>query len=282
MGYVQGVDVSHWQPEVIWPELYRAGYRFAFIKATQGTGWRDGTFARKWDEAKRAGFVRSAYHFWINEAWEKQYDNLMRKVGDDPGELPVMLDVEIEGVYYAWLWKMAEKIRATTGRYPLVYSSARYWKDRNARWKNCGLFLADWTPPPDVVSPWTDWDFWQYTVSAKGEIPGVPGARCDLDWFNGDAVALSLYASGAQVEPPVEPPPVVVPDGDGPLFEVITDELNVRNAPRLSGSVVRSLRRGERVRVLNVVAPYEAWIEIAPGQFSALAYNGWQYLRRVE
>ena len=39
--YCLGVDVSHWQAQVEWPQLYAAGVRFAVVKATQGNYRRD-------------------------------------------------------------------------------------------------------------------------------------------------------------------------------------------------------------------------------------------------
>jgi lysozyme len=282
MGYVQGVDVSHWQPEIVWPELYRAGYRFAFIKATEGDYFTDKTYRRKMDGAKDSGFLRSPYHFWRNQGWVAQYDHFMRTIDKDPGELPPMLDCEIDGMWYDYIYKLAEKLASTLGRWPINYSSVRYWKDKTKRWLKCPLMVADWTGSVQIPLPYQEYAFHQYRVSDKGEVPGVPGARCDLDYFKGDEAELALFAGGITLpEPPVEPP-VVVPDGAGPKYRVTADLLNIRDAPRLSARSIGMLVGGTVVDSYGYHSPTEGWIEIKPGQWAAQVYNGRRFMERVE
>ena len=43
--YAEGIDVSHWQGTISWPTVAASGKTFAFLKATQGTGYLDATYA---------------------------------------------------------------------------------------------------------------------------------------------------------------------------------------------------------------------------------------------
>src|SRR5579862_8297268 len=61
---VEGIDVFDGQGQVDWVAVARTGIRFAFIKATQGTYDSQATFAFNWSQAKSAGILRSAYHFF--------------------------------------------------------------------------------------------------------------------------------------------------------------------------------------------------------------------------
>src|SRR5215212_3955229 len=51
---VRGVDVSHHQGAIDWARLRADGAEFAYLKASEGAGWRDSTFVRN-----RAGALRA-------------------------------------------------------------------------------------------------------------------------------------------------------------------------------------------------------------------------------
>jgi GH25 family lysozyme M1 (1,4-beta-N-acetylmuramidase) len=61
---VPGIDVSHYQPAIDWETLVRAGFQYCFIKATEGSASVDKSFARHWPDARKAGLIRGAYHFF--------------------------------------------------------------------------------------------------------------------------------------------------------------------------------------------------------------------------
>ncbi len=43
LAYADGVDVSHWQGSINWSRVKSDGVKFAFMKATEGTGYSDPT-----------------------------------------------------------------------------------------------------------------------------------------------------------------------------------------------------------------------------------------------
>ena len=103
--WVLGLDVSHYQGTVDWASVLRQGYRFAFIKATEGTTWTDPEFSANWAGAKGAGLLRGAYHyyepgddpgqqadFFLNTVWPHGGQPLLA-----PGDLPPVLDIETTG-----------------------------------------------------------------------------------------------------------------------------------------------------------------------------------------
>src|SRR3954468_18448069 len=91
---VEGVDVSDGQGTIDWKAAKGAGLGFAVIKATQGTYNTQKTFASNWSNAKAAGLVRAAYHFFDpTQDGVAQAQHFLSVVGPlGPGDLPPMLD----------------------------------------------------------------------------------------------------------------------------------------------------------------------------------------------
>ncbi len=60
---VLGVDVSSYQRNLTWSTWTKKDRDFAYIKATEGTSYRNPYFKRQYGGAKKAGLIRGAYHF---------------------------------------------------------------------------------------------------------------------------------------------------------------------------------------------------------------------------
>ena len=98
---VQGVDVSEYQGEIDWPALARQGISFAFVKATEGSGYTDPFFAQNLSGAQAAGLYAGAYHFFSYDSpGQTQAENFIAAVPQTPGALPPVVDVEYYGSYY--------------------------------------------------------------------------------------------------------------------------------------------------------------------------------------
>lgn len=277
---VRGIDFSHYQKAIDFPQTFAAGYVFAFIKATEWGDYQDPLFAHNWLKSKEAGFLRSAYHFYreIGPSW--QLENFTATVGGagggvDQGELPPMVDYEIDGGAPDNLRLFLRGVEANFGRRPIIYTSPRYWFKPAPAWtEEYDLFLADWTPPANLPKGWKDWRFWQQRISAKGEVPGI-STRVDLGEFNGDQAALLRYAGlkewpGQAVTP--QPAPAA-----GMRFRVKIPLLNVRAAPSIGARDVGDVRAGD-VLTARDVAGQSAWIEIEAGRWVCVERNGARYL----
>ena len=93
---IHGIDVSHWQGDIDWRQVRRAGARFAFIKATEGGLHLDRKFRENWEGARRAGIPRGAYHFvfWCRDAAEQAGLVHRETCRASATPLPPVLDVE--------------------------------------------------------------------------------------------------------------------------------------------------------------------------------------------
>ena len=92
---IWGVDVSHHQGPIDWPKVASEPHvAFAFIKATEGGDWTDPRFATNWREARAAGLLVGAYHFFtFCRPPLDQARHFLTTAPREPDALPAVLDV---------------------------------------------------------------------------------------------------------------------------------------------------------------------------------------------
>src|ERR1700749_3727981 len=61
---VRGIDISHHQGAIDWRRIAEQNIRFAWLKASEGAGWADPTFADHLSNAHAAGLAVGAYHYF--------------------------------------------------------------------------------------------------------------------------------------------------------------------------------------------------------------------------
>ena len=91
---INGIDVSKWQAKIDWSKVGKTDNKFVFMKVTDGTDYKDPTFAYNWSGALSNGLYRGAYHYVRGTDTKKQVDNLLYTLNNDFGELPIALDAE--------------------------------------------------------------------------------------------------------------------------------------------------------------------------------------------
>lgn len=215
----RGIDVSKWQGTINWDQVAGSGVRFAFIRVSDGSRYRDGMFSRNWTEARRVGIFRGAYQFFRPAQDVTAQANIMiEALRADGGELAPVIDVEaadgrsasqIAAAVRQWI----DLVGAATGRTPIIYTGPYFWRDSvgDANMGSNPLWIAHYGPRCPLISEtvWSRWTFWQFTD--RGRVPGISGG-VDTNYFNGSLDDLRAFADGSPVMPP--PPP---PDGMGEL-----------------------------------------------------------------
>lgn len=195
---VRGIDVSAWQNQITQQDWFDLKNKwkcmFAFIKASEGRGYRSPTFGNDFMEAKAAGVLRGAYHFYSQfDDPMAQADLFCDQIGSmQPGDLPPVLD--LEAIYPRRLGP-ADAQRALTilaaielnlGVRPILYCGAYAFNEMGPAAVNMGfekypLWLPMYTMgTPFVPKPWTEMKFWQFTD--RGDSTEGP---IDWDYFNG-------------------------------------------------------------------------------------------------
>ena len=193
-GYsVHGIDVSAYQGRIDWPEVARNRVRFAFIKASEGGTLRDPRFARNWREARSAGVLRGAYHYFLpNRDGQLQADLFARTVPLAPGDLPPVLDVEAANFHDVAVLRreVARWLRLIEAHYgvrPILYSNHSFYQRHLAgHFDDYPLWLAHYEVERPTL-PRDKWIIWQHSDEAY--VPGIRGA-VDFNVFQGNFEAL--------------------------------------------------------------------------------------------
>ncbi|GIL28429.1 lysozyme [Actinocatenispora comari] len=208
--YVKGMDVSGYQGNVNWSAAWNNGGRFAYVKATEGTGYINPYFAQQYNGSYNVGMIRGAYHFARpNISSGATQANYFAAHGGgwsaDGKTLPPALDIEYNpysgGTCYglshagmvSWIRDFSNTIKAKYNKYPMIYTTFDWW---NTCTGNSSAFASTnpfWiaiyrsTPPTSIPAGSATWTMWQYADS--GTFPG------DQDYFNGDMTRLKVLAT---------------------------------------------------------------------------------------
>ena len=187
-GKLYGYDTSGWQGDGTFQSTVN-GSQFSMIKASEGTGFVDHTFAARWNElgqkvASGQMALRVAYQFMTPGNGTAQADHFLNTVGVH-GPLPagtrLCLDWEASALNDPQaLHDAANRIHDVTGVWPLIYTSGSQVARARAAAPNAPIWEAKWggSVPSDVP-------FVQYSDG---------GGSLDHDVFNGDLAALRHFA----------------------------------------------------------------------------------------
>lgn len=181
-----GIDISHHNKIYNWKKI-KNNASFCFMKATQGSSFKDPRFNQNWTNAKNHGLVRGAYCFFQpGVSAEKQFNNFKNTVKLSKGDLPPVLDVELKECNMKevnkWL-KLAEK---HYGVKPIIYSTYLFFKVfMDGRIDSGYPLWLHMSPKYKTLPSFDDYDcvFWQY--DQKGKMGGING-EVDLNYYLGD------------------------------------------------------------------------------------------------
>lgn len=282
--FAKGIDASLWdggeqhdQP-LHWPSYF---WEFAFVKVSEGLV-RDPLFPIQW-AAARGHVVRGGYHFFRPGQDPKASAlKTMDLLGEDAGELPVALDLEVtDGLPAAEVAARAKTWLAwyeqETGIRPIVYSSLYFLRDvlqasRYPWLESYRLWLAqypfDKMEPaamrdqriadvlagayipifPAAPAPFRRISFWQWT--ALGYPEQVPGyylgtghkREIDFNFYNGSRELLAAEFRLGALPTPTTPPI----EGDTMQGQVLTG-LNIRRTTDTTQAPIGQLQAGDIV-----------------------------------
>lgn len=188
---VRGIDVSRWQKEIDWTLVSQSDMAFSFIKATEGSYWQDPFFSRNWEETKRHGIKRGAYHFYRPTApVEEQIQVFTSTVNLEPGDLPPVLDLEVmdKNVSPEQLRKdvrtWLEAVTAYYGVRPIIYTGQNYYRRYlKGHFPEYKFWIARYSDVKPETYHTDNWMFWQFTD--RGSVAGIDAA-VDINFFAGD------------------------------------------------------------------------------------------------
>ncbi len=201
---VRGVDVSSYQGRIDWNELEAQDVRFAYIKATEGSGHVDSYFYDNWRAVSATDIRAGAYHFFSFESPGKtQAQNFISTVPVVSDALPPVVDLEYYGSHernplpagkiVPELRDLLDALEQHYGKRPMIYVTEpsylqyvyTYFDDYDLWFRNVI------TNPPEG-----DWLFWQYTD--REQLRGYDGKEkfIDMNVFLGTEEEWEGFVSG--------------------------------------------------------------------------------------
>ncbi|MDN4611058.1 GH25 family lysozyme [Arthrobacter burdickii] len=214
---IQGMDVSSHQGYVDWATARAQGSVFAYVKATEGTGYVNPFYSDQYGGAAAAGMIRGAYHFAIpttGSSGAEQATYFVRNGGGwsaDGRTLPPLLDIEYNpypslgnscynmsaAQMVAWLRDFSSTVRTLTGRVPMIYTTTDWWATctgNSGAFADHPLHIAAYGQTSAGLLPngWSSYAVWQY--SSTGPFVG------DSNVWRGTAAELSAFAVNSQVQ----------------------------------------------------------------------------------
>ncbi|MFJ9458527.1 lysozyme [Kitasatospora sp. NPDC101447] len=204
-----GLDVASYQGNVGWSSVAANGAKFAYVKATEGTGYTNPYFAQQYNGSYNAGLIRGAYHFALpnSSSGATQATYFVNHGGGwsaDGKTLPPALDIEYnpygatcyglsQSAMVNWIRDFSTTVHTRTGRYPTIYTTTNWWTQCTGNYAGFAatnpLWIARYASTVGTLpNGWSYQTFWQYADS--GTLPG------DQDYFNGAPDRLRALALG--------------------------------------------------------------------------------------
>lgn len=205
----EGVDVSSHQGNVAWSTLWNSGVKWSYVKATEGTYYKNPYFAQQYNGSYNVGMVRGAYHFATPDTsgGATQANYFVDNGGGwsrDGKTLPGALDIEwnpygaacfgkSQSAMVTWIRDFLNQYKARTGRHAVIYTATSWWKQCTGNYGgfavNNPLWIARYnTSPGELPAGWGFHTMWQYT--STGPTVG------DHNKFNGALDRVVALANG--------------------------------------------------------------------------------------
>ncbi|MCM1484153.1 MAG: hypothetical protein NC043_07440 [Muribaculaceae bacterium] len=184
---VRGLDISAHNGDIDFRAVRQAGYDFVFIKATEGSGFKDRRFYANISRARKAGLKVTAYHFFRFDATGyMQALNFIHSLRGQALDMPAVIDIEqwtnpsdrTTAQVVHTLWELIHRLEKSGIRIMLYTNKDGYDEFLKGRFDRYPIWLCSFSR----IDPGVKWTFWQYTH--RGTVPGVPG-RTDLNVFRG-------------------------------------------------------------------------------------------------
>lgn len=219
---VLGIDVSHHNGVVDWKKVAKDGYKFVYLKLTEGKSYVDKTTYNNYIAAKNAGLRVGFYHYaHVTNHPVDEVNFFLQKLGEMKADLPHCLDLEeskgkskTQISTFALQWM--EYLQKKTGITPVLYTGYSFLSNFTNTMAKYPLWVARYAggskrvqgfTTPGTSTIWRSWAMFQFTDS--GKVNGIKGNvdinEMDLTFFKsidsginlvGDANPPSLLQAG--------------------------------------------------------------------------------------
>ncbi len=193
-----GIDISHWNGNLLTDILPKNDLSFVICKATQGISFQDPDFKKNWKAIPEKGWIRGAYHFYVtneNPVEQAEYfwrtiqplsDNDIAPIVDiEEGSLTNLDEVDLINLQVDFL-QFLNRLAHLSNRTPIVYVNL-YFANKyllNSSFAKYPLWLAEYTGDSSPVIPET-WKNKGYKFWQKSDYYSMDSYKTDFDVFIG-------------------------------------------------------------------------------------------------
>ena len=178
-----GIDVSHYQGTFNFARARAEGFDFAFLKATEGSTYRDPQFNTNLANARAAGMLVAAYHY--QRQGTAVADRVRNIAGIVPRDCPVIIDVEDGSGHSDQTRETITALHQAGYTSPLLYLPRWFWQQIGS---------------PDLSGLPPLWSS-RYPDTTPGAASAIYQRVPTSYWngYGGLAVAVLQFSSSAQV-----------------------------------------------------------------------------------
>ena len=215
-GIITGIDIYSGTGSIDWQAVKNANISFAFVKATEGMNFVDEAFSVNWEQMRKAGMIRGAYHFFRPaKDPAAQAQNFLQTINElEIGDLPPVLDAEYTPNPDEWsnfdlttriarVKQWLDIVEQKTGRKSIIYTAPNFWNDtmgNSHAFTDYPLWIANYgvSEPTVPADNWggKGWKLWQ--ISDSGSVDGISN-NVDTNRFNGSFDQLVALAKGTSI-----------------------------------------------------------------------------------
>ncbi|MEM9337313.1 MAG: GH25 family lysozyme [Bacteroidota bacterium] len=192
-----GIDISHFQGDVMKVYQKSDSLRFVICKATQGADYVDPDFKNNWNEIKAQGLIRGTYHFYMcSDDPVKQAENFANTVQDISSlDIAPILDIEQGSMTSTVSGSQMEKdilvflksVENRLNRKPMIYTDYDFAQQylKNPEFADYNLWLAEYSGAVQPLVP----DIWKekgIKIWQKSDTYYAYSRALDLDEYSGD------------------------------------------------------------------------------------------------
>lgn len=191
-----GIDVSHWNGDIVSEISGNSEISFIICKATQGEKIIDYQFKRNWALIKKRNIIRGAYHFYIYDNDPiRQANHFCDKVNDlQKTDISLILDIEELSLpkinvnkvkLKADVIKFLEQVEKRIGRVPILYTDYSFANEylNDIKFVKYPLWLAEYTKKtPRIPIAWKKTGL---MILQKSNDYSINSTKVDYDVFYG-------------------------------------------------------------------------------------------------
>ena len=201
-GFLKGVDISNWQPNINYKALKDAGVEIAIIKATEANYYKDPYMEKHYNGCKSVDIKVGFYHFFrCNVDAKTQAQYFVNYIQGKSYDVKLVLDIEsTEGQSKSTITNMArtflEEVQRLTGTQPMIYTYTSFANSYLDSSLACyPVWIAQYSPlnpNPCSLCDSNGWDGFQF--ASDGLIANSGYTNLDINEFKP-----SVYVNGQTV-----------------------------------------------------------------------------------